>query len=164
MTSSARSTSPGSTSASTSATSVRSVTSARPTVSLPVAARSGSSPTMPEPPWPPGAEPLPDRPAAFRASPRPPEFLLRRRDLAALSRSGDSGASCPGSVPFVSTSVTARSARLAGSAGPERGEACPRPPWPSGPGCLRAAERAALPTAVTPSFAGRRPAEPRTTP
>ena len=70
--------------------------------------------------------------------------------------------SCAGAVPFVSTSVTARSAReLAGSADPGRREASAPPPWPSGPGCLRAAEPAALATAVTPSFAGRRLAEPR---
>jgi len=63
--------------------------------------------------------------------------------------------------------VTALSGRdPAVSPDPARPEACCAgacPPRPSGPGCLRAAEPAALATAVTPSFAGRRPAEPQTT-
>jgi hypothetical protein len=66
-----------------------------------------------------------------------------------------------------STRATGTSARVRGpSSGPAFPGACCAEagrPWPRWLGCLRAAEPAALATAVTPSFAGRRPAKPRPT-
>jgi hypothetical protein len=61
------------------------------------------------------------------------------------------------------TSVTAASA-LAESAGSARDWCGTRAPRPVPAGCLRAAELAALATAVTPSFAGRKAAAPWSVP
>jgi len=121
---------------------------------------------MPDTPRSPGAASSPAWPADFGGLDRSPEFFFpRRRGGPSPARSGDTGASWSSAAPFASTSETARSGREpAGSPDPADPEACcggASPPWLPGLGCLRAAEPAALATAVTPSFAGRRPAEPR---
>src|SRR5262249_21143771 len=84
-----------------------------------------------------------------------------------LPRAGEDSAAAGSATGLGSTKATGASARDRDTSSDP---ACPgaccddaRRPWPCWLGCLRAAEPAALATAVTPSFAGRRPAKPRTT-
>ena len=85
--------------------------------------------------------------AVRRAVRRPPPERLVARPSGAASGTSVTAASAP-----------AESAGPVVSAGAGRDCCGTRAPWPVAAGCLRAAELAALATAVTPSFAGRKAA------